>query len=69
MAAPANRFAFDIQIMRQAAENYRRRRDEREKKKLLVERKQYDQVDGKNRLTKRVNRLIDHLRETAAMSR
>ena len=25
MAAPANRFAFNIQIMQQAAENYRRR--------------------------------------------
>src|SRR3954454_2477711 len=68
MAAPANRFAFNIQIMQQAAENYRRRTDEREKKKELVERKQYDQVDGKNRLTKRVNRLINHLREGAPMA-
>ena len=68
MSAPANRFAFDVQIMQQAAENYRRRKDEREKKKQLVENGQYDQVDGKNRLTKRVNRLIDHLRESAPMA-
>ena len=68
MAAPANRFAFNIQIMQQAAENYRRRTVEREKKKQLVERKQYDQVDGKSRLTKRVNRLINHLRESAPMA-
>jgi endonuclease G len=54
--------------MRQAAENYRRRTKERERKKELVDSGRYLEVDGKNRLTKRVNRLIDHLRESTSMA-
>ena len=68
MAAPANQFAFDIEIMKQAAENYQRRTPERERKKTLIEEGRYDEVDGKNRLTKRVNRLITHLQESSPMA-
>lgn len=68
MVAPANQFALDIEIMKQAAKNYYRRTSERERKKKLIEKGRYDQVDGKNRLTKRVNRLINHLRESAPMA-
>ena len=66
MAAPLNQYAFDPEIMKRAAENYRRRTAEREHKQKMVEAGRYDEVDGKTRMTKRVNRLISHLRETAA---
>lgn len=65
MVAPLNEFAFDPEVMKRAAANYRRRTPEREHKEHLVKERRYDEVDGKARLTKRVNRLISHLRETS----
>ncbi|HEY0764466.1 MAG TPA: DNA/RNA non-specific endonuclease [Pyrinomonadaceae bacterium] len=65
MVAPLNEYAFDPEVMKRAAANYRRRTPEREHKEHLVKERRYDEVDGKARLTKRVNRLISHLRETS----
>jgi len=65
MVAPLNEYAFDPEVMKRAAANYRRRTPEREHKEHLIKERRYDEVDGKARLTKRVNRLISHLRETS----
>jgi endonuclease G len=63
MAAPSNLYAFDINMMRRAAENYYSRTPERERKKELMAEHRYDEVETQDRLCKRVNRLISHLQE------
>jgi endonuclease G, mitochondrial len=69
MTAPRNQYAFDIEMLRRAAENYYSRTPERERKKALVAEHRYDEVESQERLAKRVNRLISHLQVTAPAAR
>lgn len=64
MAAPANELSFDFEGMDQAAKTWRQRTPERERNVDLVKRKQYDQVESKERMAKRVNRLLDKVKRT-----
>lgn len=68
MAAPENQFAFDIEMMRRAAENYYSRTTERERKKELMADHRYAEVETQERLAKRVNRLISHLKEASPVA-
>jgi endonuclease G, mitochondrial len=68
MVAPQNQFAFDIEMLRRAAENYYRRTPERERKKVLMSQNRYDEVETQDRLAKRVNRLISHLKEASTVA-
>jgi hypothetical protein len=63
MASPPNEFSFDLDTIRRAAENYHKRTPEREKNLKLLEQKRYDEVESKERLAKRVNRLLTKVEE------
>jgi endonuclease G len=62
MASPQNEYAFDYEAMRQAAEHWRRRDQDRKHKADAVRNKQYDKAETKERLTKWVNRTIRHVK-------
>jgi endonuclease G len=62
MAAPQNDYAFDYEAMRQAAEHWRLRDQERERKARAVRGKRYDEAETKDRLTKWVNRTLRHVK-------
>jgi endonuclease G len=69
MVAPRNQYAFDIEMLRRAASNYYRRTPERERKKELIAERRYDEIESQERLAKRVNRLISHLKDAAPVAR
>lgn len=57
MAAPSNESSLDLGVIRQAAENYHEQTLERERKLELLRQNRYLDVESKERLAKRVNRL------------
>ena len=64
MIAPKNEYAFDYDVMKQAAKNWQQHESEREQKMQDLAEKRYDAVDSKERLAKRVNRLLDKVKQT-----
>jgi endonuclease G, mitochondrial len=58
MASPPNEYAFDYDAMSQAADNWRRRKEERERKTRAVRNRRYDEAEPKERLAKWVNRRL-----------
>jgi V8-like Glu-specific endopeptidase len=62
MAAPQNEYAFDHEATRQAAEHWRLRNEERQRKTRAVRDKRYDDAETKERLTKWVNRTLRQVR-------
>src|SRR5262245_51856337 len=65
MSAPQTRYAFSIDAARQAGEDYRANGRSREAKLRAVEKRQYDRAEPRDRLAKRANRLLDHVRRTS----
>src|SRR4028119_1319604 len=63
MVAPHNEYAFDYDVMIQAAENWQQQREKREQSIRLLNEKRYDDVEPKERLAKRVNRLLGKVKE------
>ena len=62
MASPPNVYAFDYDAMKQAAEHWRQREGERERKTRAVQNKRYDEAESKERLAKWVNRRLRHVK-------
>lgn len=63
MPAPANKLAFDFDQMAQAVDRWKGRAAERTKKERALREKRFDEVEPKERLAMRVNRLRDQVRE------
>src|SRR5829696_71387 len=63
MAAPPNEFSLDLAVMTRAAEHYHRRTPEREQNLKLLRQKRYDEVEPKERLAQRANRLLAKIGE------
>lgn len=65
MAAPANVFSFDLEMMREAGKNWHERTPARELNLNLLKQKRYDAVEPKERLAKRANRLLNKVKQAA----
>jgi endonuclease G len=63
MSAPDNELAFDLDIARQAAKRWRESEDDRERKQEALAKGKFMAVEPKERLVKRVNRLLDKVKE------
>ncbi|HUT36214.1 MAG TPA: DNA/RNA non-specific endonuclease [Planctomycetota bacterium] len=63
MSAPGNEFAFDFDVMTQAAKNWRERAVGRDRNATRLKERQYDAVEPRERLAKRVNRLLGKVRD------
>jgi endonuclease G len=63
MVAPQNEYAFDYDVMIQAAENWQQQKEKREQSIRLLKEKRYDDVEPKERLAKRANRLLGKVKE------
>src|SRR4028119_2138021 len=50
MVAPQNEYAFDYDVMIQAAENWQQQKEKREQSIRLLKEKRYDDVEPKERL-------------------
>lgn len=66
MAAPPNEYSYDIDAVEQASKNWRTREDMRTQNKHLLEQKRYTEVESKDRLTLRANRLLQKVRTQVA---
>jgi endonuclease G, mitochondrial len=64
MAAPPNDLSFDYEKMNEAAQTWRQRTTERQHNIEMVKRKQYDQVESRERMAKRANRLLDKVKRS-----
>ena len=65
MSAPCNESAFDINAALHAAERWQLTEVERECKQAALRNGRFDAVEPKERLVKRVNRLLDKVKEQA----
>lgn len=66
MAAPGDSYAFELAIAVQAGANFKARKKQRELKTKAVEEGQYTKAETNDRLAKRVNRLLDAVKERVA---
>ncbi len=64
MVAPETNFAFDFDVMTQAAEHWSDNQRTRERKIEHLKQKHYVEAEPKERLAKRANRLIGKVKET-----
>ncbi|MGH9330551.1 MAG: trypsin-like serine peptidase, partial [Vicinamibacterales bacterium] len=65
MATRPNKQAFDYGIMRSAVKHWRQRQGVRRQTRRMLEQRRYDKADTKERLAKRVNRLLDRVRRSS----
>lgn len=63
MSAPANKFAYDIEMIEKAAANWRSRKHTRDKDIRYLKQKRYLEVEPKERLTKRANRILNKFKQ------
>ena len=68
MASTANQYAFDLGVALEANRRWRLSQSERRQKQASVGRKQFDDVESKERLAKRANRLINQVRTRLEMA-
>ncbi|GAA4450888.1 DNA/RNA non-specific endonuclease [Nibrella saemangeumensis] len=64
MAAPVNEYAFDYEVMRQAASHWQQHKESREQKTASLKENHYVLAESRQRLAKRANRLIAQVKET-----
>ena len=64
MAAPANEFAFNFDVMKQAAERWQNHQSSRDQKIEQLKQNHYTEAETKERLAKRANRLINQVKAT-----
>lgn len=67
-AAPSDTFAFDLDLARQAAENFQTRESEREAKAKAIEEGDYAGAEGHERVAKRINYLREAVKQAVAAS-
>ena len=63
MAAPPNEYSYDFDAVEQASKHWRSREDKRTENKELLEQKRYTEVESKDRLTMRANRLLEKVQD------
>jgi endonuclease G, mitochondrial len=66
MAAPPNEYSYDFDAVKRASANWQSREEKRKENKDLLKQKRYTEVESKDRLTKRANRLLQKVRKTVA---
>src|SRR5687767_10111390 len=66
MAAPPNEYSYDFDAVEQASKHWRSREEKRTENKDLLAQKRYTEVESKDRLTMRANRLLEKVRTQVA---
>lgn len=69
MAAPPNEYSYDIDAVERASEHWHARGEMRKQNKELLKQKRYTEVESKDRLALRANRLLQKVRTTVARSK